>query len=131
MRNGRRRSEAAIHYIAEILGQFDLVAIAELRDDLTDLARVMRVLGPTWKAVFSDYNVDGGGNHERVGYVYDERAVTMTGLAAEADPVRSQDPTSGEYLPKVTWWRSPYMVSFRSGTFDFVLLTAHIRWGKD
>ena len=31
-----RRSEAAVHFIAEILGQFDLV---ELRDDLTDLGR--------------------------------------------------------------------------------------------
>ncbi len=33
------RTEAAIHYIAEILGQFDLVAIVELRNDLTDLGR--------------------------------------------------------------------------------------------
>ena len=34
-----RRTEAAVHYIAEIIGQFDLV---ELRDDHTDLGRVMR-----------------------------------------------------------------------------------------
>jgi hypothetical protein len=34
-----RRSEAALHYIAEIIGQFDLVALVELRDDLTDLGR--------------------------------------------------------------------------------------------
>jgi len=29
--------EPAIHYIAEILGQFDLIAIVELRDNLEDL----------------------------------------------------------------------------------------------
>ena len=36
LRYGRRRNRAAIHYIAEILSQFDLIAITEVRDDLTD-----------------------------------------------------------------------------------------------
>jgi hypothetical protein len=49
-----RRSEAAIHYIAEILGQFDLVSLVELRDDLTDLGRVLKILGPYWRVVYSD-----------------------------------------------------------------------------
>lgn len=40
-----RRTEAAIHYIAEIIGQFDLVAIVELRNNLEDLERVMKCLG--------------------------------------------------------------------------------------
>jgi hypothetical protein len=35
LRRRRRRSRAAIHYIAEILSQFDLIAITEVRDDLT------------------------------------------------------------------------------------------------
>ena len=33
-----RRTDAAIHYIAEIIGQFDLDAIVELRYNLVDLA---------------------------------------------------------------------------------------------
>ena len=37
----KRRSEAAVYYIAEILNQFDLIAITEVRDDLTDLYRVL------------------------------------------------------------------------------------------
>ena len=49
-----RRTEAAVHSIAEILGQFDLVALVELRDDLTDLGRVMKFLGSSWDAVYSD-----------------------------------------------------------------------------
>ena len=40
-----RRTEAAIHYIAEIIGQFNLVAIVELRNNLEDLERVMKCLG--------------------------------------------------------------------------------------
>lgn len=39
-----KRSEAAIHYIAEILGQFDIVSIVELQQDLTDLGHVLKIL---------------------------------------------------------------------------------------
>ena len=49
-----RRTEAAIHYIAEILGQFDLVALVELRSYLTDLGRVLPIWGPSWDVVYSD-----------------------------------------------------------------------------
>jgi hypothetical protein len=38
------RAESAVHYIAEIIGQLDLVAIVELRDDLEDLGRVLTYL---------------------------------------------------------------------------------------
>jgi endonuclease/exonuclease/phosphatase family metal-dependent hydrolase len=128
---GRRpREEAAVHYIAEILNQFDLIAVTELRDDLSDLKRVLKILGPYWKVVFSDYITDPGGNRERIAYVYDERAAAFTGLAAEADAKRVKDPDTGEYLPEQSWWRKPFMASFRAGSFDFVALTAHIRWGS-
>lgn len=124
----KRRSKAAIHYIAEILHQFDLIAITELRVRLTDLQRVMQILGPYWRVVYSDFIMDAGGNRERIAYLYDQRAVTFTGLAAEADAPRKK--IDGEYLPKISWWRSPYIASFRAGGFDFILLTAHIRWGS-
>lgn len=123
----KRRSEAAIHYIAEILGQFDLISIVELRDDLTDLSRVLPILGPYWRAVYSDVILDAGGNCERVGFIYDKRAVTFTGLASAANPPRRK--RGREYAPEFTWWRAPYMASFSAGNFDFVILTAHIRWG--
>ncbi len=131
MRNRKRRSEPAIHYIAEILSQFDLISIVELRDDLTDLSRVMEILGPYWHVVFSDFNTDRAGNRERIGYLYDKRAAAFTGLAAEADPPRRKNRTTGEYEPTIEWWRSPFMASFSAGNFDFILLTVHIRWGDD
>jgi endonuclease/exonuclease/phosphatase family metal-dependent hydrolase len=123
----KARSEAAIHYIAEILGQFDLVSIAELRDNLADLGRVLDVLGPYWRAIYSDALSDPGGNHERIGFVYDKRAVTFSGFAATANPPRSK--IGDVYVPKFTWWREPYMASFSAGNFDFVLLAAHAQWG--
>ena len=123
-----RRSEAAIHYIAEILGQFDLIGIVELRDDLTDLGRVLHILGPYWRAVYSDMIPDAGGNRERLGFIYDKRAATFNGLAAEANPPRARK--GFEYLSRRSFWRNPYMAAFKSGNFDFVVLTAHIRWGN-
>src|SRR3972149_4685649 len=82
----RRRSEAAIHYILEILGEFDLVSIVELRDDLTALGRLLNILGPYWRAVYSDMIPDAGGNRERLAFVYDKRSVGFTGLAAAGAP---------------------------------------------
>ena len=126
----RRRRKAAIHYIAEILDQFDLIAITELRDNLNDLYRVLDILGPYWRVVFSDFIKDPGGNRERVAYVYDKRAVTFTGLAAEVDAPRKKDRVTGEWLSSISWWRKPFIASFRAGNFDFIAITAHIRWGS-
>jgi hypothetical protein len=125
----KARGEAAIHYIAEILGQFDLIGIVELRDDLTDLGRALKILGPYWRTVYSDMIPDPGGNRERVAYLYDKRACTFNGLAAEAMPPRTKKGT--EYFANISWWRSPYLASFRAGNFDFVVFTTHVRWGDN
>ncbi|HET7766074.1 MAG TPA: endonuclease/exonuclease/phosphatase family protein [Burkholderiales bacterium] len=123
----KARSEAAIHYIAEILGQFDLVSIAELRDNLGDLERVLTILGPYWRAIYSDSLEDAGGNAERIGFIYDKRAVAFTGFAATATAPRTR---SGDvFVAKFDWWREPFMASFSAGSFDFVLLAAHAQWG--
>jgi endonuclease/exonuclease/phosphatase family metal-dependent hydrolase len=134
---GRRtRKQAAIHLIAEIMGQFDLISVVELRDNVKDLQRVLQILGPYWHVVYSDFNRDRAGNRERIAYVYDKRAVAFTGLSAEADPYRKKTKVKikgkevSEYRSEITWWRSPFMASFRAGDFDFVAITAHIRWDK-
>lgn len=126
----KARTKDAIHLIAEVLSQFDLIAMVELRDKLEDMAKVMDILGPYWRLVYSDYRVDAAGNHERVGFLYDNRAVVFTGLAAEVDQPRKKDPKTGLYYALYEeWWRSPYMASFRAGNFDFVLIGHHEKWG--
>jgi len=40
------RLEESFFYIAEIIAIFDLVAIQEVRDDLSAFRRVMSILGP-------------------------------------------------------------------------------------
>lgn len=122
------RTDAAIHFIAEILGQFDLIALVELRNNLKDMSRVLWYLGRSWDLVYSDWIDDGGGNNERVGFLFDRRAVTFNGLAAEVDAPRGK--TETEYLAKQSFWRAPYMCSFRAGNFDFIAIATHARWGE-
>jgi len=124
------RKLVSIHYIAEILSHFEIIAITELTENTNDLEKVMSLLGPYWKVIYSDVNMDDKGNGERIGYLYDGRVIEFTGLAAEADPIREYDEEKNEWLPTLTWWRSPYLVSFKAGRFDFVMLAAHLRWGE-
>ena len=122
------RTEDGIVFVAQILFQFDLIAITELRDDLNDFKRVLSYLGPHWKFVVSDWQDDWGGNWERTAFLYDERMVSFTGLAAEAQPDRKK--VNAQYLSEQSWWRAPYMASFKAGNFDFIMLAMHARWGK-
>jgi len=123
-----RRTEPAIHYIAEILNQFDLIALVELRDNLEDLSHVLWYLGDTWRVIYSDWIDDSGGNRERIAFLFDRRAVTHNGLAAEIDAPRLKKTT--EYLATQSFWRAPYMCAFRAGNFDFIVIATHARWGK-
>jgi Endonuclease/Exonuclease/phosphatase family len=123
----KRRSDAAIHYIAEIIGQFDLVGLVELRDNLADLNRLLPILGPYWDAIYSDVVTDAGGNRERICYLFDSRAVCFNGMAAEAAPPRVKRGT--EYVADDSWWRSPYVATFKAGNYDFLAFTTHVRWG--
>jgi endonuclease/exonuclease/phosphatase family metal-dependent hydrolase len=121
------RTKAALHYIAEIIGQFDLVALVELRNNLEDLKCVMDYLGSYWKVVFSDWSDDRGGNNERTAFLFDCRAVIHTGLATEIDSPRIK--IDKEWLAQESFWRAPYLCSFRSGNFDFLAIAMHARWG--
>jgi hypothetical protein len=122
-----RRTDASIHYIAEIIGQFDLIALVELRDNLEDLGRVITYLGDSWRVVYSDWTDDAGGNDERTAFLFDKRSIVHTGLAAEIEPPRTK--RGREYLAASSFWRAPYMCSFRCGNFDFIAIALHARWG--
>ncbi|WP_243288770.1 endonuclease/exonuclease/phosphatase family protein [Geothrix terrae] len=125
------RTEASLHYIAEILGQFDLVSVVELRDNLQQLRTVLEYLGPYWDVVYSDYSADPGGNHERLAFIHDTRAVTFTGLASHVVASDRTKNAKQDYVSDIDWWRPPYLAGFQAGSFDFILVVAHIRWGGD
>lgn len=125
---GRRpRRSASLLYIAEVIRAFDLVSIVELRDDLSELREILRILGPAWAALYSAPVFDQGGNRERSAFVFDTRRVRHTGLASGAQAPRTK--RGAEYLAKIDWWRAPYIASFHAGDRELLIVTAHIRWG--
>lgn len=127
----KKRAAFAINALADICSCFDVLAIQELRSNLGDLSRMLAVMGPYWKVIFSDPAGKDSrpGNDERLAYIYDSRVVRFTGMAAEL--LVTDDFLGAAGVPKTDMsvpWRSPYMVSFRAGNFDFMLLTVHIQW---
>ncbi len=120
-----KRNLRAIAIIAEIISHFDVVAIQEVRRDLTGLRTLMEFLGPHWGFIVSDVNEGRLGNAERLAFVYDRRRVQPSGLAGEI----VIPPDLGERTIE-QFARTPYVVSFRAGEEAFILATVHILYGE-
>jgi len=118
------RTAESLHYIAEIISHFDLVAIQEVREDLSALDAVQEMLGGWWKYVVTDVTQGTGGNGERMAFLYDGRKVAFGGLAGEVvlPPQKMQ--------PVLQFARTPFLCGFRSGWVKFNLCTVHIYYGE-
>ncbi|BBD09199.1 endonuclease/exonuclease/phosphatase family protein [Desulfovibrio ferrophilus] len=123
------RLPESIHYIAEVVSRFDLVAVQEVRRNLDALNRVRSVLGPYWKCVFTDTAEGSRGNNERMAFLFDSRKVRFGGLAGELviPPLQDGRRTVGA---ADQFWRTPFVVGFKCGWSSFSLCTAHILWGS-
>jgi endonuclease/exonuclease/phosphatase family metal-dependent hydrolase len=112
------RGKADLRAIASIIeaGRFDLVAIQEVKRDGEQLDRLLNVLGPPWRATLSEMT----GNYERFAYLYkgDRIALLTEGSKPDFIPL--------PYAP--VFDRVPYQASFRTGTFDFTLITVHLSY---
>jgi endonuclease/exonuclease/phosphatase family metal-dependent hydrolase len=111
----------ALQYIADICERFDIVALQEVKTDLTGLSKLMDLLPGNYNILVSDPT----GNSERFAFLYDKRSVINTGLVCEIGFDVPADTHTGFQIH-----RMPYCASFRAGRFDFVLVSAHIFFGK-
>jgi hypothetical protein len=75
------RIPEALHYIAEIISHFDLVAVQEVTQNLEALEQVVELMGSWWDYLLTDVTEGQLGNRERSAYVYDTRKVRFGGLA--------------------------------------------------
>ena len=134
---GGERNEESLAYIAEIISSFDLVAIQEVREDLSALERLQKMLGPWWAYIVTDVTEGQPGNRERNAFLFDKRKVRFAGVAGEAvippKPVRETGPDGKKttiYQPSDQLYRTPYLAGFQVGWFKFMLCTVHIVYGK-
>ena len=123
---GENRSTESLYYIAEIIDHFDIVVIQEVNSKkLSGLEGVLAILGDNWSYVMSD-GVDGpAGGNEAMVFIYNTNKVKFTGLAGEIVLPDSK------LMDGVQFARTPFMVSFRAGWFDFKLCTVHIYYGSE
>ena len=123
---GENRLQESSYYIAEIIDHFDIVVIQEVNSkQIGGLESVLSILGDNWSYVMSDGVEGQTGGNEAMAFVYNTNKVKFTGLAGEIVLPENK------LMDGVQFARTPFMVSFRAGWFDFKLCTVHIYYGKD
>ncbi|MFL6262874.1 MAG: endonuclease/exonuclease/phosphatase family protein [Thermoanaerobaculia bacterium] len=120
----------SLYFIAEIISAFDVIALQEVNEDLTDLRRIMKLLGRSWKYLLTDITLGRQGNGERMAFLYDSRKVKFEGLASQVVIPPKVERDKKTYYPRRQLARTPMMVGFKSGWFKFTICTAHIYYGK-
>ncbi len=76
-----------------------------------------------------DFIPDAGGNHERLGFLFDTSTIEHTGLASQACPPRKR--IDSEYLPQIGWWGPRSSPPSSAAAASAMPVTAHIRWAGD
>ena len=126
-----KRNWRGLAAIAEIVSRFDVIAIQEIVGDLGALRALMKTLAPNWNFLMTDVSLGGKGNNERLGFLFDQRRVQLSGLAGELavpddpDVLAALSPDA----PFRQFARTPYAVSFRAGRDTFILVTMHVIYG--
>ena len=77
------RSFEELQYIAEIISNFDLIALQEVRKDLKQFLSLKRILGPNWAYIATDVTDGGPGNKERMVFLYNRNKVFFRNIAGE------------------------------------------------
>ena len=126
---GDNRRQESLHYVAEIISRFDLVAIQEVMNNKAGLEKVVELLGPNWDYIVTDSTEGTAGGGERMAFVYDKGKVRFNKMAGKIVLPDSKliDIGKGE---KWQFARTPFTVAFQAGWFRFVLTTVHVYYGK-
>ncbi|WDP91622.1 MAG: endonuclease/exonuclease/phosphatase family protein [Desulfobacter sp.] len=77
------RDYESLYYIAEILSQFDIVALQEVRQDLEEFNTLLKILGPDWDYLASDVTPGHSGNGERMVFLFNQKKAFFRHIAGE------------------------------------------------
>ncbi|WP_319412055.1 endonuclease/exonuclease/phosphatase family protein [uncultured Cohaesibacter sp.] len=124
------RDSGDMAILAEIISWFDVIAVQEVKEDLSDFRKIMQQLPQSYKAVFSDM----AGNNERMTFIYDRARVQRLELAGEI----AVPPSAHRYikLPGIGqkfngFDRNPFAVAFQIEDQVFTIVNAHLFYGTD
>jgi len=125
---GDNRRTESLHYIAEIISRFDLVAVQEVSNNMAGLEKVVALLGSNWDYIVTDSTEGVAGGGERMAFVYDKCKVFFRKMAGKIVLPESK------LIDKEKKWqfaRTPFTVAFQAGWFRFILTTVHVYYGKN
>jgi endonuclease/exonuclease/phosphatase family metal-dependent hydrolase len=122
---GDNRRAESLHYIAEIISRFDLVAVQEVSSNLKGLEKVMSLLSLNRDYIVTDSTEGSAGGGERTAFLYDKSKIAFKKLAGEI-VLPKEKLIDGE----LQFARTPFCVAFQAGWFRFNLTTVHIYYGS-
>ena len=122
---GDNRLAESIHFIAEIISRFDLVAVQEIARQLNGLTTLMKCLGPNWDYIVTDSTEGTAGGGERMAFIYDKNKVSFKNMASEIVLTKGK-----QVFETLQFARTPFCVAFQAGWFKFNIATVHIYYGK-
>jgi len=117
------KSDESLHYIAEVIASFDIVAIQEVRAEMAAYHRILELLGPGWGSIETDINENRSAGQERLAFIFDRRKVAAPRLVGELQ-LREDPAETGRPV------RTPYFASFEFQGVPLVLCNVHLRWGR-
>lgn len=120
----QKKENKAITYYTEIIKNFDIIAIQEVKDNLGGIEKLQKKLGKKYRFLFTD----AAGNSERLVFAYDSTRIQFTGLAAEV--VMAPGQGRKKVAPELEFDRTPFMASFRINGCNFIIVTVHIYYGS-
>jgi endonuclease/exonuclease/phosphatase family metal-dependent hydrolase len=120
-----------VRCIAEIVSRFDVVAIQEVRGNLTALQTLLAALGPNWATIMTDVTRGKAGNNERMAFAFDLRRVRPSGLAGElVVAIETGTSVTASGLDR-QFARTPYAASFAVDRLQLTLITLHVLYGDE
>lgn len=113
------RNDQELGYIADILDDYDIIAIQELRDEKV-LQRTISILNNRGREYGYDISAPVGKEvKERYAFLYRKDKVK------EIYPGKLYKKTKDEFI------REPFYATFKANNFDFTLITVHILFGAN
>ena len=122
---GDNRRAESLHYLAEIISRFDLVAVQEVSNNMAGLQKLFTLLGPNWDYIVTDSTEGVAGGGERMAFIYDRNKVFFRKMAGEIVL-----PDSRLIGKQWQFARTPFSVAFQAGWFRFILTTVHVYYGS-
>ena len=121
---GDNRHAESVHFIAEIISRFDLVAVQEIARKLDGLTKLMTYLGSNWDYIVTDSTEGTAGGGERMAFLYDKNKVSFKNMASEIVLTKGK-----QVFETLQFARTPFCVAFQAGWFRFNIATVHIYYG--